>query len=226
MAKAIELTGQRFGRLIVINQNIQRTLAGAVRWDCVCDCGEKTTVIGSSLIRCSTTSCGCYQKEIRKVISKEAVRTANTTHGMRDSLEYNSWHSMIQRCTNTNDSSYKDYGGRGIQVCERWLNSFEVFYEDMGPRPSPDHTLDRRENDGNYEKNNCKWSTRKEQVCNRRNNVFYEYKGNSYTFLQLTELDEVVNNNICSDTLNTRIRMLKWSVEKAVNTPVRVMKQA
>jgi hypothetical protein len=209
MGKILELAGQRFGKLIVENQNPVRALSGSVRWDCICDCGKKTTTIGTNLIKGFTHSCGCIQKE------------AVTTHGMTGTPEYNSWNSMIQRCTNSNHDAYYRYGGRGITVCDRWLNSVYSFIEDMGFRPSSNHTLDRIENDKGYYKDNCRWATRTEQNNNTSSNVFYEYKGSKYTIPQLAELPEAKENDIELETLASRIRYSKWSVEKSLNQPVR-----
>lgn len=213
MASKSILTGIKFGRLSVINQNQTNTLAGKARWNCICDCGSKVTVVGSSLVSGNTSSCGC--------LHKETLTENNTVHGMSNIPEYDIWKSIIQRCTNSNNSSYADYGGRGITVCDRWLNSFEAFYEDMGSRPSPEYSIDRRENDGNYEKNNCHWTTRVEQANNRRNNVFYEYRGNKYTIPQLAKLPEAKENKIHKGTLNSRINIYKWSIEDALNTPIK-----
>jgi hypothetical protein len=210
MGKLIKLTGQKFDRLTVLGQNPVRSLSGSVRWDCICDCGIKSTVRGSELVNGNISSCGCLQKE-----------TA-TTHGMSYVPEYGLWNNMIQRCTNPESSNYSDYGGRGITVCERWLNSVGDFINDMGPRPSLDHTLDRRENDKGYYKENCRWATRVEQNNNRRNNVFYEYKGQKYTIPQLAELPVVIEKGISVTTLAARITRSKYSVEEALSKEVKI----
>jgi hypothetical protein len=123
---------------------------------------------------------------------------------------------MKERCYNVDHEYYYNYGGRGITVCDRWLNSFEAFYEDMGPRPSLDHSIDRENTDGNYEKDNCKWSTRKEQSNNRKSNRFYEYEGEIKTLMQWSE-----SVGINYDTLKRRIyRGLTF--EAAITTPVNI----
>lgn len=158
MKKVIDLTGQRFGRLTVfkfyeINNDRCAT------WECSCDCGAKVIVNGTHLRNGNTRSCGCLQSDI------SASRLL--VHGMKGTREYNSWRSMMKRCNNPNDKAYNHYGGRGISVCERW-RKFENFYADMGGRPDG-YSLDRINNNGNYEPSNCQWSTQKEQANNRRN---------------------------------------------------------
>lgn len=210
MGKLIELIGRKFDRLTVLAQNPVRALSGSVRWDCICDCGTRSTVRGSELVNGNISSCGCLQKE------------TVTTHGMGYHPEYNIWNLMIQRCTNKNNQDYQDYGGRGITVCDRWLNSIRDFLTDMGPRPSPSHSLDRKENSKGYYKDNCRWATREEQNNNRRNNVFYEYRGRLYTIPQLAELPEAKKKGISSTTLAARITRSKYSVEEALSKEVKI----
>jgi hypothetical protein len=201
-----DLTKQIFNRLQVVSLNPQRSLSGQARWDCVCDCGNKITVVGNSLVTNNTTSCGCYRKE--------RTRETSVIHGMHGTLEYRSWQSMINRCTNVNNEAYNDYGGRGITVCDRWLNSFEAFYEDMGPRPSPNHSIDREENDLGYYKDNCRWATRVEQNNNRRDNVYYEHNGITKTISEWAS-----EYGIEYRKLYRRLIRDKWDFERAINTP-------
>lgn len=161
-----DLTGQRFGRLIAIKQN-GRNKEGRVLWNCVCDCGNITTIVGHSLVRGASNSCGCLRKEL--------VLKKNLTHGQsfkdKTTKEFTAWMNIKNRCYNINNKSYKNYGGRGIKICDRWLNSFENFYSDMGESPSSSHSLDRYpNNDGDYEPTNCRWATLEEQAGNKRNN--------------------------------------------------------
>jgi hypothetical protein len=113
---------------------------------------------------------------------------SNLVHGLSASSEYSAWKAMIQRCTNVNNAQVIRYGGRGITVCDRWLNSFEAFYLDMGPKPTQEHSLDRRNNDGNYEPGNCRWATDTEQQRNKSNNRLVDYDGRKVTVAELSEL--------------------------------------
>lgn len=150
----IDMTGQRFSRLVVVRQS-PLWRHGCAQWECLCDCGERVTVNGHTLRNGNTRSCGCLMR----------------THGESGpdrSPEYATWKGIKRRCSAPRCKDYKDYGGRGIRVCDRWLNSFENFLADMGRKPSPKHSIDRADNDGNYEPGNCRWATPSEQSKNRR----------------------------------------------------------
>lgn len=161
LATAQKLLAKQFGRLTVIErvENKGRNAA----WLCRCECGNELIVTTGELNRGRTQSCGCFRVDIQ--------RERLTTHGhgapYKKSPTYVSWQSMKTRCYDPNFRNFSYYGGRGIKVCKRWLNSFENFLADMGPRP-PGTTLDRINNDGDYKPSNCQWVTRKEQASNRR----------------------------------------------------------
>jgi hypothetical protein len=142
-----------------------------------------------------------------------------TKHGQswleNRSAEYQTWNGLKGRCLNTNNNAFHSYGGRGITVCDRWKDSFEDFLADMGPRPSPKHSIDRVNNDLGYSPENCRWATKKEQGNNRRTNVYYEYAGER---LQLTTWANRIRIN--KTTLHMRINRYGWSIEKALTTPV------
>lgn len=160
--KRADITGQRFGRLLVIRYHDQ--VAGrANRWWTKCDCGNEQPVRIGALRNGNTSSCGCLQRDIASVTGENK---GTYKHGMIATGTYKSWAEMFQRCQNPNNRMYADYGGRGISVCERW-RSFEVFLEDMGTRPRG-KSIDRINNDLGYMPGNCQWSTRTEQNRNRR----------------------------------------------------------
>lgn len=160
MGRFQDLTGQRFARLVVIGRDANR--GAKVVWRCKCDCGKIVAARASDLTLGKHRSCGCLQIE--------SVTTHNYTSEGVIMREYRIWTAMRQRCNNPKNTHYERYGGRGIKVCDRWNSSFENFIADMGYTPTPLHTLDRVNNDGNYEPSNCKWATRKEQAQNRTNN--------------------------------------------------------
>lgn len=133
---------------------------GHLKWLCRCVCGTEKAIAGTYL-RCGVSrSCGCLQRE--------RAPGAPSTHEMSTTAEYRAWQAMKQRCLNANNPSFRDYGARGISICEAWLESFEAFIDDVGRRPSRKHSLHRIDNDGNYEPGNVEWATRKEQAANRR----------------------------------------------------------
>jgi len=171
MGKIIDLTGQKFGRLTVVSFAENRD--HRIYWNCLCECGNTSIVRGSDLKSGASTSCGCLRVE--------KTATTHATHGHsvegNPSSTYHSWQQMKERCTNPNNKAYKNYGGRGITVCERWLDSFEHFLEDMGEKPSREYSIDRIDNSGNYCPENCQWSTRTEQQRNKRSNVHLTFNG-------------------------------------------------
>jgi hypothetical protein len=164
-ASRIDLVGQRFGHLLVLEMASERTKKGLVCWLCRCDCGETKIVVGRDLRSVHVQSCGCLKGYI--------------THGLSYHELYVVWASMIQRCENPNHDSYPRYGGSGVTVCERWRRSFLNFLIDMGERPSPQHTLDRYPNrKGNYEPGNVRWATWKQQNQKARRGLsVYQFRG-------------------------------------------------
>jgi hypothetical protein len=161
MAEVCSMLDLRFGKLLVI-ERAENSKHGKARWLCQCDCGLTKVVGGAELRIGDTTNCGC----VRRLKGKDS---RGYRHGMTRTREYWVWAGMMARCYDTNHASYANYGGRGIQVCERW-HLFDHFFADMGRKPFPKATIDRKNNNGNYEPENVKWSDRFEQGRNRRNN--------------------------------------------------------
>jgi len=185
MSEFIDLTNKIFGRLTVM-ERVDNNKHGQTRFKCQCICGNTSIVLSRLLRNGTTTSCGCYHDEMSKI--------NNTTHNMRHVSEYKIWLQMKNRCYNPNSYAHIHYGGRGIKVCERWRNSFELFYHDMGARPSMAHSIDRINTNGNYEPSNCRWATDFVQTRNTRttkiklediSDIVNKYKSGRYTQDQL-----------------------------------------
>ena len=195
-----DITNVRFGRLTALRYEFGK-------WVCQCDCGNSHSATSTSLRFGYTKSCGCLKKEV--------TIERSTKHGMSHSAEYDVWSGMRNRCQNPNNESFFLYGQRGITVCDRW-SSFENFYADMGPRPTPRHSIDRLNNELGYSPENCEWGIPKSQANNRRSNRFYEYQGKRMT---LSQMLEVSGSDIKAGT--ARARLAKgWSAEDAIGLPV------
>lgn len=167
-----DLTGKKFGRLTVIRfKNMYKNKSN---WFCKCECGNCCTVLGDDLKRLKTKSCGCLREE------------NITTHNKSKSLEYKIWEAIKHRCNNSNNNQYKNYGGRGITVCDRW-SKFENFYEDMGDRPTDKHILSRKDKNGNFEPDNCKWLNELSSTVNNETKSLKEWSkisGTNYQTIQ------------------------------------------
>lgn len=155
MTQPLNLAGIRYGRLTAV-ERATNTRGGQAVWVCQCDCGNTKSVLANHLRRGAVVSCGCYHKD------------NHTTHGQYKSPEYGTWVNIKGRCLNPNSPKYPDYGGRGIQMCDRWKSSFAAFLADMGPRPAGRYTIERLDNDGHYEPGNCIWATYAVQSRNKR----------------------------------------------------------
>ena len=164
----IDLTGQRFGKLSVMEKIVPPK--GRTLFICACDCGGKITLNSSDLQSGNTKSCGCYRREISSRINLKHGATVNGKH----TGAYRSWTTMKSRCYNEDNNRFYAYGGRGIRVCDRWLESFDNFFADMGDRPEG-YSLDRIDVNGNYSPENCKWATTTEQSRNQRTNFWYMF---------------------------------------------------
>lgn len=197
------IANQKFGKLTAINA-VGKESGGLYIWLCKCDCGAEALVNGKKLRRGITKSCGCL-----------TVYRNNFRHGYSHTKEHNTWIGMRQRCSNENNKRFKDYGGRGISVCDRWKNSFENFIKDMGYAPTPKHTLERINVNGGYEPTNCKWATIKEQANNKTVNVFVDIDGVIKTVKQWSE-----KLNVSQYSVRSRISR-GWDAKKAIVTPFR-----
>jgi hypothetical protein len=180
--KILDLTRQRFGRLLVLKQSGGKK-RGCILWLCKCDCGNTVIVPSGDLRTPRKRSCGCLQKEVASLIG----RTGNNrrTHGMKGTKIYHVWDSIKYRCLNPNYRQWKDYGGRGVTICDEWAKSFEAFYDYVSKLPNyrgKGYSIDRINNDGNYEPGNVRWATRIEQNRNRRN-VLGGRKSNAISYL-------------------------------------------
>jgi hypothetical protein len=206
IVKRFDHVGETFGRLTVL-ERAEDGPWGNDRWRCLCSCGAATTVTGNNLRKQETRSCGCLSADS----ASKRLTTHGHTRGGRMPTTYRTWATMRSRCGNPNAKNYGRYGGRGIKVCERW-SSFENFLEDMGERPEGT-SLDRIENDGNYDPGNCRWATRKEQQRNTRRNRLVTFDGQTRCLSAWSEM-----LGLSRSTLHARLR-LGWSVSDAFVIP-------
>lgn len=171
-ARRIEMIGKKFNKLTVISVCELKSSDDKLKYNCLCDCGNSKAIIGMSLRSGSTKSCGCLLVEtVKKRINDNRDKYFSNTP------EYRAWIAMKNRCYSKGNKFYYRYGERGIKVCDEWINNYKQFLLDIGNRPSKKHSLDRIDNNGNYEPNNCKWSTTHEQGVNRKNVLLYEMDG-------------------------------------------------
>jgi hypothetical protein len=205
VAARMTLVGHRYGKLEVLGEAPRKANR---HWYCRCDCGATTTVAHSNLRNGHTTSCGC-----QRAITTTSVKTI---HGRSKTTEHNIWWGMIVRCTNPKVKKYDRYGGRGIKVCERWT-SFEHFFEDMGYRPSAKHSVDRIDNNGDYEPSNCRWATPTEQAVNKQH-----YLGKEYTWAGKTQalVGWSKDLGMSCGVLRWRIMVQGWPLERAFTKPI------
>ena len=201
----IDITGKRFGRLVVKCKS-HKDKRGEWHWLCVCDCGNEKTVSGNKLRSGNTKSCGCLQTEFRS----SGIRK---THGMTESRLYVSWCNMKSRCNNERNIMFKSYGGRGISVCREWESSFDIFMKWAISNGYKDGlTLDRIDVNGNYQPNNCRWIPSSEQTLNTRRNHLITAFGETKTIKEWAD-----SSGIKYDTIERRINQYGWSAEDAVS---------
>nr|DAH72017.1 MAG TPA: PVL ORF-50-like family [Caudoviricetes sp.] len=211
MKTRIDLTGQTFGKLYVIKRVENRKKKCGqqqVMYLCKCKCGNETIISYDNLKR-QTRSCGCLQTE--------AISNMNKTHGLTKTRLHRIWCNMRNRCSNTNMKAYKDYGGRGIKVCEEWSNNFMNFYNwAIANGYKENLTIDRINNNGNYEPSNCRFSTAEQQAHNKRNSIMLSYKKETKHISVWAK-----EYNITRATLWKRLFVLNWDIEKALTKPLK-----
>lgn len=196
----IDISGKRFGRLVVVEQVLSR--GDQSIWRCLCDCGKTFEAAGGNIRSGRQASCGCGWLE--------AISTQN---GLSKKPEFGSYKAMLNRCYNLRNASYSNYGGKGIEVCKEWRNSFETFYRDMGPRPTPEHSIERKRGAEGYYPDNCHWATPKEQGNNRITNVHYTLNNETKTLAQWCD-----HYGVAYSLASNRIKR-GWSVEDALTKP-------
>lgn len=201
MANLEDLLGQKVGRWTVVKFLYHKRPHNYML--CRCQCGKEGVVTSNHLRKRRSLSCGCLRREARNAIKYWAAGTP----------EYSVWRGICRRCGNP-DPRYKYYNGRGIEVCQEWRNNFDVFYRDMGPRPTAAHTIERKDNYKGYSPDNCVWATRIQQARNRRNQLWVTFKGQT---LSLAEWAERLGLNYAR--VHQRIRTLGWDHAKALTTP-------
>ena len=208
--RIIDMVGQKFGYWIVVSMSDRK--GKSIYWNCVCVCGKQMVVEGCRLRRGASKSCRCKSQEFRL----QKRMTHGETVGRKATKEYRAWQAIINRCRKpTSTKFYHRYGGRGIDICERWFESYENFIEDIGRAPTEKHSIDRIDNTGNYCKENCRWATTKEQSRNKRTNVLVEYKGVVKVLSDwVSELN--INRSVISRYLK-KGKTLEWVCEKYKN---------
>ena len=205
MRKAIDMTGYKFNGCEVLYRVENKN--GVAHWKCKCRCGKLFVSAGSSIRKGKTNSCGCYQRE--------RVSNSRKTHGESKSRLYGIWEGMKHRCNNPSNSRYSRYGGRGIKITSEWDSSFESFAKwSYANGYNDDLTIDRKDNNGNYEPSNCRWVNYKTQSRNRNYNKLLKFQGKELCVTEWSDL-----TGITSGTIYSRLRR-GWSIEKTLSTPV------
>ena len=210
MSKLIDLTGNRYGDLVVVKR-AENAHGGVAVWECLCDCGKTTLVRGSNLKSGAVKSCGCRRSKVKSTFR----------HGMSKTRLYREWASIKRRCYLKSDPSYKNYGGREIEMCDSWKNSFELFAEWATTNGySDDLTIERINVNGNYCPENCKWIPWSEQQGNRTYCRFYTYNGETKNLVEWCK-----QFNLPYGTVHNRIYKLKWTFQRAISEPVHIEKR-
>lgn len=209
MALRRDLTGKRYGRLLILSLNRTRS---HTYWNCRCDCGKEIVAESYNISSGHTTSCGCYQSEL--------IKKRNTIHGLTNHVLHGSWCKIIERCYTISSHAYKDYGGRGIKVCTDWLTDFKKFYDwSIANGWNENVDIDRINNDGDYEPSNCRYVHPRINCYNRRVTVKYEYNGKMLTGLDFENMSKEIGANLGCHLIMARLQD-GWTVEKAISEPI------
>lgn len=207
MSKPLNLTGQRFGNLVVISR-VDNYSSGKTRWLCRCDCGEEKVVLSTNLVRGLTRSCGCFNKS---VTSERFTKHQLSAHRL-----YKIWTDMKKRCANPSCKSFANYGGRGIKVCDEWKNHFQLFYTwSLCNGYSDNLSLDRIDVNGDYNPDNCRWADKLIQANNCRTNHYLTFKGKTQSIAEWAR-----ELGVSDSVIRQRLSKLGWSVEKTLSTPL------
>lgn len=208
MSLCEDLTGKRFNKLVVLYRD-ENGYGDKSRWKCICDCGTETTVSGTNLKTGAVKSCGCLR------------HMKHDTHHLSNTRLYRIWNAMKNRCYLKSHYAYSYYGARGITVCAEWKDNFEAFYDwAISNGYSEDLTIDRIDNNGSYSPENCKWSTREEQVNNRRSCVLITYNGETKSLMQWCKL-----LNLPYKLIHQRMHLKNISFEEAISIPIKSKKK-
>jgi len=209
MSKLIDIIGNRYNNLVVVKR-LENAKGGVTVWECICDCGNTTKVRGKNLKNGSVKSCGCKNKEPKHLI-----------HNMSNTRLYREWYSIKSRCYNNKEDSYKNYGGRGITMCDDWKNSFVSFMNwALKNGYSDELSIERNDVNGNYEPSNCTWIPLNRQSANRRSSYIIEYKGETHNLT-----DWCKRLDLPFKFIHNRIYKLGWSFEKAITEPKHIEKR-
>ncbi len=205
--RIVDISGHRYGKLTVLHRHSEKSKSGRIMWFCVCDCGKTCVVQSNNLRSGNTKSCGCEG-------SRTKIGQKFATHGIPDDHPvYRAWNEMKKRCYSENHKNYNRWGRRGIRVCDEWLYDFKAFYDwSLENGWEKGLSIDRIDNDGNYEPSNCRWATAREQAINRSSTIWIECGGE-----RLCLIDWSRKTGLCKDTIKQRLKR-GWTVEKALFT--------
>lgn len=214
------LIGQKFGRWTV--QAVAAKRGSKLAWRCICDCGQSRDVIGENLVSGKSLSCGCLTSERPRTTYAHSKADIPLELWSTHRSEIHAWYGMFRRCDNPADKKYPEYGGRGIGICDRWRHGADgksglaCFLEDMGPRPGPKHSLDRKNNDLGYEPSNCRWATKLTQTENKRDARQLTYGGRTQSLKAWA-----VEFGLTAPALRYRLDVNKMPIERALTMPHR-----